>query len=306
MKLRKTFKTILVATTIATLSLLGGMTSSAESNTSSSTSVTSSSSTSSSSSSTTPTSKPNPSTSGSSSSTAKPSNPRLEEVLKDEEMYRYLLEYLENPEAFDLDGAGVLIGEDVITNPSTSYSKTSDEEDGVTHNADENGEKLMFTVATRDGSIFYIIVDKSGNSENVYFLNSVDMVDLASLIKSSKDEETPFTPQEQEIIDAANNKTSTPDTTTSGDSDGNLQADNSNSTNEDNSSSSTSNPSGSDGKKDYSFILYIVIGVVAAVIIGIAAYKKVGPGKNKKAVVFDEPDEEYEEEEFFEDDSSEE
>lgn len=51
--------------------------------------------------------------------------------------------------------------------------------DDVTDN-----ENLQFiTVTARDGSEFYIIIDKGAQTENVYFLNTVDESDLAALVE---------------------------------------------------------------------------------------------------------------------------
>ena len=51
--------------------------------------------------------------------------------------------------------------------------------DDVTDN-----ENLQFiTVTARDGNEFYIIIDKGAQSENVYFLNTVDESDLAALVE---------------------------------------------------------------------------------------------------------------------------
>ncbi|MDR0861861.1 MAG: DUF4366 domain-containing protein [Oscillospiraceae bacterium] len=47
----------------------------------------------------------------------------------------------------------------------------------------ENG-KEFFTVETPDGNVFYIIVDRERESDNVYLLNAVNEDDLASLAKS--------------------------------------------------------------------------------------------------------------------------
>lgn len=45
-----------------------------------------------------------------------------------------------------------------------------------------NNENLQFiTVTARDGNVFYFVIDKGANSENVYFLNTVDESDLAAL-----------------------------------------------------------------------------------------------------------------------------
>lgn len=58
--------------------------------------------------------------------------------------------------------------------------------DDVTDN-----ENLQFiTVTARDGSEFYIIIDKGAQSENVYFLNTVDESDLAALVEGYTPEQT--------------------------------------------------------------------------------------------------------------------
>ncbi len=51
--------------------------------------------------------------------------------------------------------------------------------DDVTDN-----ENLQFiTVTARDGNVFYFVIDKGANSENVYFLNTVDESDIAALVE---------------------------------------------------------------------------------------------------------------------------
>lgn len=46
--------------------------------------------------------------------------------------------------------------------------------------------KQFITVQSRDGSYFYIIIDRTGNGQNVYFLNQVDLADLKSLANNEK------------------------------------------------------------------------------------------------------------------------
>ena len=72
--------------------------------------------------------------------------------------------------------------------------------DDVTDN-----ENLQFiTVTARDGNEFYIIIDKGAQTENVYFLNTVDESDLAALVEDYAPEQT--TEQQQP------EPSSTPDT----------------------------------------------------------------------------------------------
>ena len=58
--------------------------------------------------------------------------------------------------------------------------------DDVTDN-----ENLQFiTVTARDGNEFYIIIDKGAQTENVYFLNTVDESDLAALVEDYAPEQS--------------------------------------------------------------------------------------------------------------------
>lgn len=56
--------------------------------------------------------------------------------------------------------------------------------------SDEISQKQFMTVTTKSGNTFYIVVDRNGETENVYLLNLVDEADLMALINDEKVEYT--------------------------------------------------------------------------------------------------------------------
>ena len=62
---------------------------------------------------------------------------------------------------------------------------TPDGTGSVVDNATDGDGKEFFTVETADGNVYYLIVDRQRNAENVYFLNAVTEDDLKSLAKSN-------------------------------------------------------------------------------------------------------------------------
>lgn len=56
-------------------------------------------------------------------------------------------------------------------------------------NESELQEKQFITVQTKNGNYFYLVVDRTGETENVYFLNLVDEADLMALTEELGDSE---------------------------------------------------------------------------------------------------------------------
>ena len=80
----------------------------------------------------------------------------------------------------------------------------------VTDNANSGDGKEFYTIKTADENVYYLVIDKERNADNVYFLNAVTENDLLSLAKKGdgksssaiptveKEEPTPTPAPEQE------------------------------------------------------------------------------------------------------------
>ena len=54
---------------------------------------------------------------------------------------------------------------------------------------EESSDKQFVTLQSKNGNYFYLVIDRAGDKENVYFLNLVDEADLMALIED-KDKKT--------------------------------------------------------------------------------------------------------------------
>ena len=61
----------------------------------------------------------------------------------------------------------------------------------VIENATEGDGKEFYTIMTPDENVFYLIIDRQRNTENVYFLNAVTEADLLPLAEFPLEEDTP-------------------------------------------------------------------------------------------------------------------
>lgn len=219
-------------------------------------------------------------------------------MLADDDFYKSVVDYLADGVNLDLSGTAILVDESTVNEDKQTDSENNENSESDTA---DSSEKLMYTVVSRDGSTFYIIIDKGGDGENVYFLNKVDIIDLASLINT---EDENLSAQEKAILNEAN--------ISAGEEDGeeNLDEDNQSSSVNSGSSSSSSNTntSTSSTAKNNDTTLYIIVGVAAVAAIGIGWYFKVGPGSKKNKASFDETDDEEDEdeEEYYDEEESEE
>lgn len=64
------------------------------------------------------------------------------------------------------------------------------------HATEEEG-KEFFTITTADNNVFYLIVDRQREEENVYFLNAVTETDLLSLAQADEQPELILEPEEE-------------------------------------------------------------------------------------------------------------
>lgn len=97
----------------------------------------------------------------------------------------------------DLDGYPISgFGTDTLLTPDGNMSLVDDIYQDESFDEGEQRviqSKQFITVQTKSGNSFYIIIDRSKDGENVYFLNLVDESDLLSLM-----EEAPEAPSEPE------------------------------------------------------------------------------------------------------------
>jgi len=74
--------------------------------------------------------------------------------------------------------------------------------DDIDEDEDEGSILQYMTVQTKSGAYFYIVVDRSSNENNVYFLNTVDEADLMALMDDNTREQ--FTQAEETKSEMAN------------------------------------------------------------------------------------------------------
>ena len=80
------------------------------------------------------------------------------------------------------------VGEPLPTEPNPF---TPDGTGTVVDNATDQDGKEFFTITTAEEAVFYLVIDRQRETENVYFLNAVTVADLMALAESSGEPTAP-------------------------------------------------------------------------------------------------------------------
>ena len=82
--------------------------------------------------------------------------------------------------------------------PTEPNPFTPDGTGTVVDNATDQDGKEFFTITTAEEAVFYLVIDRQRETENVYFLNAVTVADLMALAESSGEPTAPEPPPEPE------------------------------------------------------------------------------------------------------------
>ena len=175
---------------------------------------------------------------------------------------------------------------DGVLTPSGNMSLVDNVKEGDKENLD------FMTVTSKDGHVFYIVIDHSSNAENVYFLNQVDESDLMALMT---DEEKTAVEEKADTEKDADTKKDTEEVVTPS-----VKTD---------SSQTDAGQAETENKKnkvrsamDNNLIMGAVFGVIGLVLIGAYYFLKIRP---RKGASIEDDLEFYDDEEYENEDDAE-
>lgn len=155
--------------------------------------------------------------------------------------------------------------------------------------SDADAEKMDFmTVTSKDGHVFYIVIDHNAASQNVYFLNQVDESDLMALM-SDQDKEALKTNKEDSGTESADAeevvKPTVRDTSEAS---------------QDTTRTSQKTEAAKKNTVNSNMILAAVLGIIGLIVIATYYFLKIKPGKGGSSIADDL--EFYDDEEYVKDD----
>lgn len=165
--------------------------------------------------------------------------------------------------------------------------------------ADSEKGKEFYTIQTDSEKVFYLIVDRDGDEEKVYFLTEIDENDLLNTTTNNSDTLPKNSAATDSAIPTSEGALSN-NNTVSGDSTEEVSTEDAT---EESTEESTEETPEEPVKAENSMVTYIILGVIAIAVIGGAFYFKV---IRKKEDFLDEDDEEDDEEEQYENEDEEE
>lgn len=190
---------------------------------------------------------------------------------------------------------------------SNSTSKGSDSDSGNNENEDSETGKEFYTIQTASEKVFYLIIDRDGDEEMVYFLTEISENDL---LNTTTDANSETLPKNSAALESAiptsdgalaNNNTDTnADSTADSSPDSSVAEDNTEDSTEMPEETETQEESAEDGSTTF----YVILGAAALVLIGGGYYLKVV--RKKKEDFLDEDDEEDDGDEEYEEEETDE
>jgi len=193
------------------------------------------------------------------------------------------------------DSEGNTTSETSLAEQKKAAMQEADASEQVENNAEqsENG-KEFYTIQTASDKVFYLIIDRDGDEEMVYFLTEISENDLLNTTTDNSETLPKNSAALESAIPVSDRALPNNNAETDNEETEELPEDGEESTEE-----STEEPEEQPAQTDNPMGTYIVLGIIAVLGIGAGYYFKVV--KKKKEQFLDEDDEEDEEEEVLED-----